>query len=135
MDKLEKFGIQVPRECAYCGLTDETFIHLYFDCQITKDLWRRLCIRLDYPRAIQGWETEVRWVCLMAKKNLGQAEIVCSVFGMLVYIIWRERNRIRFQHGKVEAENLLKEVLMHMHIKGQTRAAWQCALQNLPVYP
>ncbi|KAK4726701.1 hypothetical protein R3W88_031618 [Solanum pinnatisectum] len=123
VDKLVKFGIQIPRECAYCGLTDETFSHLYFDCQITKDL------------VIQDWETKVRWVCLMAKKKLGLAEIECSVFGMLVYIIWRELNRIRFQHGKVKDENVLREIVMHMHIKGQTRATWQCALQQLHVYP
>ncbi|KAK4737144.1 hypothetical protein R3W88_000841 [Solanum pinnatisectum] len=59
VDRLVKFGIQIPRECAYCGLTDESFSHLYFDCQITKDLWRRLCVWLGYPRVIQDWETEV----------------------------------------------------------------------------
>lgn len=37
-DRLLKFGIQAPTDCAYCGLTMETFSHLFFECQVTKAL-------------------------------------------------------------------------------------------------
>ncbi|KAK6775679.1 hypothetical protein RDI58_026680 [Solanum bulbocastanum] len=59
VDRLIKFGIQFPPDRAYCGLTLETFGHLFFECQATKELWNRLCIWLGFSRAIQDWETEV----------------------------------------------------------------------------
>ncbi|KAK4739832.1 hypothetical protein R3W88_003529 [Solanum pinnatisectum] len=121
VDRLMKFGIQVPPDCAYCALTLETFGHLFFECQVTKSLWSRQC-----------WETELRWMCLMAKKE-GRAEIASSVFGMLVYVIWRERNRIKFENGRVRVE-VLKEIVIHIQIKSQTRAKWQITLQ-LNAYP
>lgn len=100
-------------------------------------MWNRLCVWLGFSRAIQDWETEVKWVCMLAKKKAGLAEVVSNVFGMLVYVIWRERNKIRFQKGSMNTDEVLKEIpeiVMHMHIKSQTRVKW-IALQQLNVYP
>ncbi|KAK6773668.1 hypothetical protein RDI58_028906 [Solanum bulbocastanum] len=71
---------------------------------------------------------------MMAKKKAGLAEVVSNVFGMPVYVIWRERNKIRFQKRSMNTDEVLKETVMHMHIKSQTRAKW-IALQQLNVYP
>ncbi|KAH0682851.1 hypothetical protein KY289_020603 [Solanum tuberosum] len=30
VDRLQKFGIQVPLECAFCSQEEETFTHLFF---------------------------------------------------------------------------------------------------------
>lgn len=75
-------------------------------------------------RAIQDWETEEKWVSMMAKKKSGLAEVVSNVFGMLVYVIWRERNFIRLQKRSMNADEVLKEIVMHMHIKNLTRVKW-----------
>ncbi|KAG5571517.1 hypothetical protein H5410_061283 [Solanum commersonii] len=76
-----------------------------------------------------------RWVCLMTKKNKGRAEITSSVFGMLVYVIWREKNKIKFENGGMITDEVLKVIVIHIHIKSQTRAKWKITLQQLKAYP
>ncbi|KAK4711927.1 hypothetical protein R3W88_006440 [Solanum pinnatisectum] len=135
VDRLMKFGIQVPPDCAFCGATLETFDHLYFECLSTRALWRRLCHWMGMYRSIQDWKAELEWVCMLAKRKTGIAEIIVSVFSMLVYSIWRERNKIRFQKGKLDAEGVLKEVALHIHIRSQTKKKWQQALQQFARNP
>uniref|UniRef100_M1BM11 Uncharacterized protein n=1 Tax=Solanum tuberosum TaxID=4113 RepID=M1BM11_SOLTU len=100
-----------------------------------KALWSRLCGWLRFHRVIQDWETELRLVCMMAKQKAGRAEIVSSVIGMIVYVIWRERNKIRFQNRSMRADEVLKEIVMHMHINRKNRAKWHTTLQQLNAYP
>lgn len=42
VERLAKFGIQVPRTCVYCEIDDETHDNLFVECGITKHLWMRL---------------------------------------------------------------------------------------------
>ncbi|KAH0639508.1 hypothetical protein KY285_036094 [Solanum tuberosum] len=83
IERLEKFGIQVPPNCVFCGTTKETFDHLYFGSQ----------------------RSQVAWISAIAKKTIQGAEIATSVFVMIVYIIWRERNQIIFQQESLCAYN------------------------------
>lgn len=71
----------------------------------------------------------------MAKKKNGLAEITSSVFAMVIYIIWRDKNKIRFQKGRGEAEKMIREVVLHTHIMGRSRERWQLALQQLRHFP
>lgn len=135
VDRLDKIGIKVPPDCAFCGGTKETFDHLYFECQETKTLWSRLCNWLGIQRSIDEWRKELTWISTIAKKTAGQTEIVTSAFVMTVYVIWRERNRIRFQQGRMCKDQVLREIVMHLHIRGQHKKKWQPILQNLNQYP
>ncbi|KAH0712545.1 hypothetical protein KY285_008089 [Solanum tuberosum] len=40
--------------------------------------------------------TEIAWISEIAKEKARGDEIKTSVFVIIVYIIWRERNKIRF---------------------------------------
>lgn len=42
VERLQKFGIQVPTDFAFCAQAPETFNHLFFECRITLHLWTRL---------------------------------------------------------------------------------------------
>lgn len=72
---------------------------------------------------------------MMAKQKAGRAEIVSSVIGLIVYVIWRERNKIRFQNRSMRADEVLKEIMMHMHIERKNRVKWHTTLQQLKAYP
>lgn len=60
------------------------------------------------------WSIEIGWLSVMAKKKASIPQIVTNVFFMLIYVIWRERNRLRFQRGSFFADMILKEIVMHI---------------------
>lgn len=129
------FGIQIPQHCVFCKQVDESFDHLFFACPITWGLWNRLLIWLDYKRTIGDWNSEVNWVSNIAKRKNLHAEITTSVFGMLVYCLWRERNRIRFQGGISVVRDTCKEIAIHEHIQGTSVKHWKEVFRRLNHFP
>ncbi|XP_075103570.1 uncharacterized protein LOC142178139 [Nicotiana tabacum] len=99
VEKLQKIGIQIPQACVFCDLVDEHFEHLFFGCGYNKNILQRLLNWLGCPRQINTWQEEVKWATTYAKKKKGFGTIVSAVFGMMVYLIWRDINKIRFQSG------------------------------------
>lgn len=130
-----KIGIQVPLDCAYCGTQLESFEYLYFECLISRALWSRLWHWIGPNRNIQDWNTELKWVCMTARKKTGRAEIITSCFAMLIYSIRREMNKIRFQKGRIDADRVLKDIALQLHIRSQTRQKWQEELQQFDGTP
>ncbi|OIT31082.1 hypothetical protein A4A49_65791, partial [Nicotiana attenuata] len=113
-----KIGIQVPAACAFCGHNLESFNHLFFECSNTKKLWSRLCLWLGYKRNIRGWEAEPEWAYKKAKSKKGINVITSCVFAITVAMIWRERNRIRFDTAKYDELQICREIVLHIHIRG-----------------
>lgn len=97
VERLLKIGIQIPAACAFCWHSLESFSHLFFECTITKQIWSRLCSWLGYNRSIGDWKTELEWACKKVKSRRGTNVITSCVFAMIVALIWRERNIIRFE--------------------------------------
>ncbi|OIT08203.1 hypothetical protein A4A49_63179, partial [Nicotiana attenuata] len=114
----QKIGIQVPQTCVFCVLGDEHFDNLFFGCPYTKNIWQRLLNWLGCPRQIRTWQEELKWVTTCATQKKGIGTIVSSVFGMMVYLIWRDINKIRFQSGNSSSDRLCREIASHIHIKG-----------------
>lgn len=53
IDRLARWGIQVPQSCVLCDRdTKETHAHLFFNCQYSKSLWKGMMIWLRYQRSI-----------------------------------------------------------------------------------
>ncbi|OIT38058.1 hypothetical protein A4A49_58859, partial [Nicotiana attenuata] len=113
-----KFGIQVQAECIFCGKAEETFEHLYFGCQNTRELWDRILKWLGHTRQIGDWNQELNWMNNIAKKKEYKAEITVASFAMVMYCIWRERNSMRFNKGRYNIDEVCREVAMHIHIQG-----------------
>ncbi|XP_060170472.1 uncharacterized protein LOC132601404 [Lycium barbarum] len=130
-DRLQKIGIQVPMECVFCDRGVETFDYLFFACSINRGLWGKLLQWLGHYETIGTWKEEIHWICNMAHGTNGAASITCSVFGMMVYCIWQERNSIRFQPGQYNATRVYRGISLHMHIKGRHKAKWQPILSTL----
>ncbi|XP_019238886.1 PREDICTED: uncharacterized protein LOC109218943 [Nicotiana attenuata] len=135
VNRLLKFGIQVPAAHAFCGHSLESFNHLFFECSITKKLWSRLCVWMGHKRNIGGWDTKLEWVCKKAKSRKGINAITSCVFAIIVAMIWRERNRIRFDKGKYDENQICREIVLHIHVRGKSNSKWKGLLQQLNWIP
>ncbi|OIT01252.1 hypothetical protein A4A49_59822, partial [Nicotiana attenuata] len=107
-----KIGIQVPAAYAFYGHSLESFNHLFFECSNTKKLWSILCLWLGYKMNIEGWEVELKWACKKAKSRKGINAITSYVFAITVAMIWRERNRIRFDKAKYDELQICREIVV-----------------------
>ncbi|KAK6791829.1 hypothetical protein RDI58_010910 [Solanum bulbocastanum] len=59
IERLQKFGIQVSPDYAFCAAPIETFDHSYFECPVTKALWSRLLLWMGLSRTIGSWQQEL----------------------------------------------------------------------------
>ncbi|MCE3052529.1 hypothetical protein HAX54_052835 [Datura stramonium] len=69
VDKLQKFGIDVPKTCAFYRIVDETLEDLSFVCTIRGELWKRMMGWVKVQRTIGAWQTELLWASTEARKN------------------------------------------------------------------
>ncbi|KAH0644806.1 hypothetical protein KY284_032690 [Solanum tuberosum] len=94
-----------------------------------------MCNWMGIQRSIHDWRTKIACISEIAKKKARGAEIKTSVFVMMVYIIWRERNKMMFQRGRLCADKFLREIAMDIHLRGQHKASRTPILQTLNKYP
>uniref|UniRef100_A0A3Q7FAJ2 Uncharacterized protein n=1 Tax=Solanum lycopersicum TaxID=4081 RepID=A0A3Q7FAJ2_SOLLC len=94
--------------------------HIYIlECHITRGLWSLSMCLPGYKRQIQDWNVEVTWACKLAKSKRGVDEITSCAFAMVVYLIWQARNSSRFQQKSIHVDALIKEMALHLHIRGR----------------
>ncbi|OIT19024.1 hypothetical protein A4A49_59309, partial [Nicotiana attenuata] len=113
-----KIGITVPNDYTFCKQTQETFNHLYFECLITSRQWAKMCKWLGYTRKIGDWECELKWISTIAKSRKGLNGITCCIFAMMVAVIWRERNSSRFEQKRYDEQQVCREMVQHVHVRG-----------------
>ncbi|XP_059292280.1 uncharacterized protein LOC132045723 [Lycium ferocissimum] len=135
VDRLLKVGVQVPHSCVFCKGPDETMEHLFFGCPITHTFWRRALVWIGEHRTVGSWQEELDWINNLPKKRSGKEGILCCLFAMVINIIWRERNMMRFQNGIFQPEKVCKELAMFIHIRGREIKQWQPYLHQLVLWP
>ncbi|XP_059290313.1 uncharacterized protein LOC132043877 [Lycium ferocissimum] len=122
VDRLQKFGIDIPKDCIFCARDEETFDHFFFTCSHTRTIWGILFKWLGHTRRIGSWQEEVDWINRLAKRKNGRDSVTCYTFAMMIYCIWHLRNSMRCQGARMETEKMYREIAMHIHIKGRKLA-------------
>ncbi|XP_059288237.1 uncharacterized protein LOC132041551 [Lycium ferocissimum] len=101
VDRLQKWGIQVAKECVlYETDAVETLDHLFFKCSHSQFIWKTLLSWMGINRPIGFWEDEAAW---MAQRTIRRNPLYTALgmtFAATVYHTWIERNTRRFQQQK-----------------------------------
>ena len=96
-DRMTKWDAATNPVCVLCNATDETKDHLYFECDYSREIWRKLMSKLLENRYVEDWR---RVILLLMDKD--QTKLITFftryAFQVAVYSIWRERNGRR--HGE-----------------------------------
>jgi hypothetical protein len=91
-DRLCAWGITGSMDCLFCHASQESRDHLFFECSVSRRIWRDVmgsCLISD-PKLV--WDEVVEWFSSELKgKNL--AVSLCKLcFAATVYHLWRHRN-------------------------------------------
>ena len=90
-DKLLKWGLKNSISCVFCRASVEDRNHLFFGCQFTAGIWKRIlrfCGNIRHPR---NWENEFLWVTATKGKSFC-AILKRIAWGATIYHLWRQRN-------------------------------------------
>nr|XP_016508793.1 PREDICTED: uncharacterized protein LOC107826344 [Nicotiana tabacum] len=135
IDKLTKWGIHVDQSCTLCGRDiEETHDHLFFECSYSQTLWNRMLRWLEYHRSPGSWDVEVQWLTANVNNRSPKKTLLGVVFAAVVYNIWMERNKRRFQQQKREVKDRAKDIVIQVHIAGQKKLKWLPILESLNNY-
>ncbi|XP_019244491.1 PREDICTED: uncharacterized protein LOC109224365 [Nicotiana attenuata] len=136
VDRLIKWGIPVPAECALC-MTDEeeTHDHLFFECSYSKFIWKQILRLFGIDRQVGRWQEEIEWMATKTKSRNTKWKILGNTSAAIVYHTWMERNLRRFQQTRKESRDRVREIVLHLHIKGNSYCKWRVVLDWINRYP
>lgn len=66
---------------------------------------------------------------ICAERKKGHGTIVSTIFGMMIYLLWRDMNKIIFQSGSSSLGTLCREIAIYIHIRGNLYPIWQKHLE------
>lgn len=109
-DKIQSFKPDIDRTCPLCGVTDETPLHSFVQCQFAKAIWfsKNWSIRPDQ----WNLSSTAHLVDLIMTHTtppppelvvIPQEKVALQVFGALaIDQIWRSRNAVIFEGAKID---------------------------------
>lgn len=132
VDRLARWGIQVPKLCVLCDVdTEETHAHLFFECKYSTCMFQRMLVWLKYHRTITTQGSELARLSSKVNNKNPKNTILEIIFAVVVYHIWSERNNRRFQNQKREALDRAKEIVIQVHITGQKTTSYENDITTL----
>ncbi|KAL4585556.1 hypothetical protein LXL04_010179 [Taraxacum kok-saghyz] len=101
--KLVDMGIDIPTSlCPLCERREETLAHLFFECDLSSQLWSKLGVwwAVQTPSFSTGEEL-MSWSWFSMKNRKDGVRLQVAIMAVLI-TIWRARNGVIFDKKKVE---------------------------------
>ncbi|GFZ05500.1 hypothetical protein Acr_17g0010720 [Actinidia rufa] len=94
-DKIQEFS--EDKSCPLCTNLDESVDHLFFQCNVAKQVW--LCVKqwLGISRSMSTLKAASKWIFKEAKGTWIQAKAKKIGLACVVYYIWEARNERIFK--------------------------------------
>ncbi|CAL5009846.1 unnamed protein product [Urochloa decumbens] len=100
-DRRRRRGLEAHDLCFLCDQENKTANHLIVSCPVAKEVWWRVltwancqCNFLDGEASVQDW-----WEHLLSLQLPGRRKGVCSLFMIIGWHLWKERNARLFEHS------------------------------------
>ncbi|XP_062103945.1 uncharacterized protein LOC133815075 [Humulus lupulus] len=108
-DNLTKMHIQIVSSlCPVCESSYESHSHLFFDCTLSSQLVSCIFKWLGFV----AWPLEFKnWLVWLARaRNGAKADIVNMIFAVVIYNLWKNRNRCIFDCYSSSVMSLVQDV-------------------------
>jgi hypothetical protein len=97
-DRRFQHGLQDSNTCIICNQEPETMDHILLDCSFTREVWATLIHSLHLQNLVILQDNGAFQWWLSCRKTL--PKMLChsfdSIFFMVVWLIWKERNARTF---------------------------------------
>ncbi|VFQ88308.1 unnamed protein product [Cuscuta campestris] len=96
--------VDMDRKCSLCNEGEETIDHLFFECTISKAIWKNIRDWLHISPALSTIERSMKWVC----RRHGQHGDVGKLWKLAtlstIHHIWKLRNSVYFDNQAVNKD-------------------------------
>lgn len=109
--------ITEAQDCGICGREPETIEHLFFGCELSNEVWRRIVVEIGIicqsgvPTRL--WRHIAR-LCRGRSRNARKAKVLATG---TIYVIWCERNRRVFQGVSADINTIVLQLKMFLNLK------------------
>ena len=99
--------------CPMCNSADESVSHIFFSCIFASGVWSlvwRWC-KMSVA-SFADYEAVLKWP-LSSSNSAKEKKIICGIFWVTSWAIWKERNKVVFQNGDpkvLEVVSLVKSM-------------------------
>lgn len=98
---LQTKGMNIPTDCVLCDNGVDSCNHLFFQCQYSKLIWKKVLALVGIHWNLHTWNLELQWLRLRCKGRSRISKLIHLSLLCTVYSIWMERNaRIFSQQSK-----------------------------------
>lgn len=82
--------------CPMCGVVDESVGHIFFQCQVSLDIWSSIKTWLGLAHVMSSLPRALKWLQHQAKGFSWLSQVKRKALATTVYHIWEARNRAVF---------------------------------------
>lgn len=83
-DRFQRFRTITDGLCVYCGLR-ESCNHLFFECDVTKNIWKQMLTWVGVNHSPGGWNNELCWVSQLTREKGSKMKLLKMVLAKIVY--------------------------------------------------
>lgn len=124
VDKLDKWGMTVDKQCVLCQAAEESRDHLYVHCKYSKRIWMKISNWiLRTPITPSSWDQQVQYITVACKGKSQQAQLFKLVYTEYSYVIWLERNAGIFEKKAREWDQIAREIAYTCNVRAPTGLA------------
>lgn len=109
-DRLKLIGIQEPNKCCLCKNEEESTDHLLYNCPFSRKCWDWLQLQLQNYMVYNGSFKDFILAWSIGGKSLKWGSLWISSSLLVVWHVWKERNRRIFREEELEVNILINKI-------------------------
>ncbi|KAL3511216.1 hypothetical protein ACH5RR_030617 [Cinchona calisaya] len=109
--RMRKWGMQVDPKYIFCGASEESMDHIFFECIETYKVWRKVMSLCFIHKRKCGLAEDQKWMSKRWCKDTFANRLKKIVLAATVYYIWAARNRFIFQHIPATTKQMLTSIM------------------------
>ncbi|KAL9178235.1 hypothetical protein ABFS82_01G112800 [Erythranthe guttata] len=116
MDRVEKRSREVVNsKCVLCGVETETKKHLFFACNMSREVWTNIRIWLGIRRRPTTLDATLKWLKKDVRGKSYRSKTQRCALASLVYHIWEARNKWKFEKIGTNPKDLTRKIQLHVY--------------------
>lgn len=110
-------GIIDVQDCVICSNEIETIGHLFFNCELSKEVSKRILEEMGINRQIGDSAREWSFIARRCKGRSKKARKTKNLVATTVYAIWCERNRRLFQNESLGNNSMVQQIKSFLNLR------------------
>ncbi|XP_071688899.1 uncharacterized protein [Rutidosis leptorrhynchoides] len=116
-DRRDKWKINQQLECSFCGRVKDSVNHLFFNCDFSLKVWKKIKAKLIYRGLSNNLQSIIDDMAQYPYTNNIWNIINRLVIAACVYFLWHERNLRLFQQKKRSVDEVCEVITKFIRLK------------------